>query len=348
VNDNLRTGLQTVLQSVHTYPLPDPDSGFDPVTAPNCELVKYGLLERPDATADPDLLDFWQQMFSASPDITLPKFPDIRELFGEYGHIAADRLGQLRHNTHRTSSRNWSGAYITPIPRPNRFVQVIGGWTVPFVDAPKNPPSGVDPANTIYFSSTWIGIGGQRSYNSLPQIGTRQYVTLNGGHRKDNFEAWWQWWIKDRKGYDVPILIQNFDVQPDDGILASVTAEAPTPGDAHFILMNQRTRQLITFKVRAPANIVRLGTTAEWIHERPSKHNHLYPLPHCTDVNFRHCMARNAPDFGTPTILQKLDQDATLSSISEVFEAPHRSAQVSVPKRTGHTSLRIRYREPGT
>jgi hypothetical protein len=287
----------------------------------------------PDATADPDFLDFWQQMFGASPEITLPKFkfPDIRELFGEDGHIAADRFGQLRHNTHRTSSRNWSGAYITPIPRPNRFVQVIGGWNVPFVDAPTIPPSGVDPANAKYRSSTWIGIGGQRYYNSLPQIGTRQYVTLSGGHRSVKFEAWWQWWIKDRQGNDVPIRIKNFDVRPGHDILASLTAEAPTPGVAHFILMNQRTRKLVAFKVRAPANIVPLGTTAEWIHERPSKHNTLYPLPHCTDVDFRHCMARNAPDFGTPTIPQKLDQDAILSSISEVFEAPHRSALVSVP-----------------
>jgi hypothetical protein len=293
-------------------------------------------------------------MLDAPTKFIAPEFPVDKEIeprafvSHRHGLEAQRRIAGLAMRTfdHREDSRNWSGAYITPVPRPNRFVQVMGGWTVPAPQPPRVPPSGTDRNDEEYRSSTWIGIGGHRPYNSLPQIGTGQHVVIVGGRPRIEFGAWWQWWVKGRPEHGVPIPILNFPVATGDEILASLTVEPP--GDVHFNLKNQRTMLHVTFKVVAPADILALGSTAEWIHERPTKDESrdMYPMPSCTDVDFRHCIAMSAPKLGALATLQTLD-NPRLIRMCEEFDNPHRSALVSIPRKTGATSLSISYREPG-
>jgi hypothetical protein len=223
---------------------------------------------------------------------------------------------------------------------------VAGAWTVPEPAVPRVPPTRANGANEEYRSSTWIGIGGQRSYNTLPQIGTTQNVQLNG-RPSVLTGAWWQWWVKGMREHHVPIPILNFEVKPGDYILASVTVEAPWPGDARFNLKNRRTGRFVAFKVRAPAEILPLGATAEWIHERPTKvdSRDRYPMPDCGDVTFRRCLAWSAPDLGMPMEMQRLDYTARLIRMAETFNRPHRSALVSLPERKGTTGVQLVYRE---
>ena len=126
--------------------------------------------------------------------------------------------------------------------------------------------------------------------------------------------------------------------------------EPPSPGDVHFIIMNLRTLSLVPFKVMAPARILPLGSTAQWIHERPSRpgSDYRYPLPHCTEVAFRHCLAWNAAECGIPTQLQVLRRNLRHVRMSEKFPRPSRSALVSWPSRCGSTGLQIAYREGGS
>src|SRR5262249_9219812 len=142
--------------------------------------------------------------------VVRPKFPgeEKDETFPvrAYRQIPSPRNGF----GHRENSRNWSGAYITPHPRPNRFLQVAGAWTVPLPTAPSIPPN---LKYEEYRSSSWIGIGGHRSYNTLPQIGTSQNVGLVNGHPTPPvIGAWWQWWVKSMPEHHVPIPIVNFEV----------------------------------------------------------------------------------------------------------------------------------------
>ncbi len=353
MSDDIRQGLEKVLRSIHPFPVPTPGGGFAPLEAANRQLAAYGLPERPNEMEEPEYYEFWNSMLGAPTEIVGPEFLTADEMVPNLlaaAHVSAfERIGRERQSVrrfnHRKNSRNWSGAAITPLLRPNRFERVTGSWKVPRADPPSVSPSG---AASEYRSSTWIGVGGQRSYNSLPQIGTHQFVEVVDGVPRQKYEAWWQWWIKDRPGHNIPIVISNFDVAEGDEILASMTVEAPSPGDVRFNLKNRRTGRLVAFKVRAPANIVELGATAEWVHERPTKNNAMYPLPHCTDVEFRHCLAWSAPDFGAVQVPQKLEKNVRLIRMHETFDQPFRSALISVPEKQGPTRLRVRYREPGT
>jgi Peptidase A4 family len=339
---------ERVLRLVALYPLPP--SGFDPLTASNRHLAQFGLPERPDDDSEPEGLAFWQEMLGHPTEFVEPEFPEKTE---------SELLRALRHRQgpglrprfdHRENSRNWSGAYITPLPRPNRFLQVAGAWTVPAPTVPGVLPSHANSSNEEYRSSTWIGIGGHRSYNSLPQIGTSQNVELVNGRPTVLTGAWWQWWVKGMREHHVPIPILNFDVREGDYILASVTVEAPWPGDARFNLKNRRSGRFVAFKVRAPAGILPLGATAEWIHERPTKFDSRdrYPMPDCREISFRRCLAWSAPDLGMPMLPQRLGNSARLIRMAEIFDRPHRSALVSLAERTGPTGVRLVYHEAGS
>lgn len=55
--------FQTNSEKVFTYSLPP--SGFDPLTASDAELAKYGFPPRPDPQTAPALYEQWRTMVSA-------------------------------------------------------------------------------------------------------------------------------------------------------------------------------------------------------------------------------------------------------------------------------------------
>jgi hypothetical protein len=202
-------------------------------------------------------------------------------------------------------------------------------------------PSGANRLNENYHSSTWVGIGGNRPYNSLPQIGTGQHVKVTGGLETEEYFAWWQWWVKDRPEHHVPIPITNLGIEAGNSMLASVTIEASN--DVVFHLKNESTSEFATFRVVAPDNIEALGASAEWIHERPTEFDsdRMYPLPSCEKVSFTDCRAASAPVPGGPETWQTL-LGARLIRMTDVFDNPNRSVVVSTPILDG-CGLSIRY-----
>jgi hypothetical protein len=71
----------------------------------------------------------------------------------------------------------------------------------------------------------------------------------------------------------------------------------------------------------------------------------MYPLPHCTDVNFRFCLARSALALDAPMTTQQLS-NARLIRMFDVFDNPHRTALVSQAAKTGNSTT-VFYREAG-
>jgi hypothetical protein len=334
---------------VHTYPLPP--YGFDALTASDRALAEHGLPARPN----PRMLGgapycFWKRMVGPPVQFRVPTFPEETEprllLFAlhRHGDPLLHRSGPpIPGFHHRSNSRNWSGACITPV-RPKRFTHVTGAWKVPDPTPPRVPPGGATRLDGDYRSSTWLGLGGNRRYNSLPQIGTSQHVNLVNGAASQEFGAWWQWWVKDRPEHHIPMPITNLPVAADDSILASVTVEPP--GDVLFHMTNETQGVFVTFKVVAPAGIEPLGSSAEWIHERPTEFNsdRMYPLPRCPEVTFEDCRAASALVPGGPETLQTLE-GSRLIRMTDIFENPHRSALVSMPHLRGDTRLSIAYSE---
>lgn len=341
----------SILSWVHCYPRP-PDN-FSALREGDNQLATYGLPTRPDPGSDPVRFRFWERLLAPGTIFVLPEFQDpepkaaalvAESALAVNGERLQDKF-QVSGRGHLTNSRNWSGAFLTP-PRPSRFTGVAGSWTVPMPSIPKHKPYSGTSHVSEYQSSTWIGLGGFRRYNSLPQIGTSQIIKVIGGAVSVEFGAWWQWWVADDDRYHVPVPIMNFPVQPSDVILANMTVEAPN--DVLFHLKNQRTGILVNFKVSAPSGIHALGATAEWIHERPTKtgSRERYALPKCSDVEFEHCFARSARIAGDIESTHPLDH-ARFIRLFEEFEDPYRIAMVSAPRRVGRTSFRIEYREPG-
>jgi len=306
-------------------------------------------MARPDRAAEPDLFKFWSEMFEEDTVFMVPEFPDgvtISDRRFRFRRVDPERrtLALLAHRRGEDSS-NWSGAYVKPMPS-HRFSFVSGSWTVPKPNEPMFVPADTDRHNCSYRSSTWIGLGGHRPYYSLPQIGTAQRVVVENGTPRQDFGVWWQWWVRDLPQYHVPMPITNFlDVQGGDEIIACMAVECPN--DVHFSIKNRRTKRFVTFKVCAPPDVLPLGSTAEWIHERPTKFggNETFPLPDCKRVVFRHCLTRSSMSPGTDETTQRLERPH-LVRMYELFDDPHRAAFVSVPKPLPEENgLQISYRE---
>jgi Peptidase A4 family len=257
--------------------------------------------------------------------------------------------GGRRSVRRRENSRNWSGLYIVP-QRPDKFVRVVGSWHVPEPSVPPVLPEGAVPSNDKYESSTWIGIDGHRGYpnSSMPQIGTSQCIKVARGNTKVASHAWWQWWSLDsqfppQNTNHPPVPIVNFPVAVGDEISAGLTVQ-PT-GDVNFYIKNHRTGKFYPFLVIAPGPVLPLGSTAEWIMERPMVvgQRRLFPLPNYTDVVFHNCFARSTSTTGVTTT-QRLD-NARAIWMFEVFPNPHRTSFVSIPKKISNSSFRTFYRD---
>jgi hypothetical protein len=157
--------------------------------------------------------------------------------------------------------------------------------------------------------------------------------------------AFWEWWVKD-KIYP-PVYILNLEVNIGDEILASLTVK---PDDkVLFHIKNQTRGKFATFLVEPPPDsILPLGTTAEWIMERPTFFNspQLYPMPHYSHLTFRHCLAKSQPTAEGAVSSQKLDH-VRLIRMYDTFDDPHRKAFVSLAEKVNSTTVRVFYREAG-
>ena len=116
--------------------------------------------------------------------------------------------------------------------------------------------------------------------------------------------------------------------------------------EVQFFIKNQMTGLFTTFLVVAPGSILPLGSTAEWIVERPTVIDdvRLYPLPNYTDVVFRDCFAQSAPSIGGPATTRRLDRPRLIRMV-EVFPAPYRTSFVSLPRYLSQSSIRVSYRD---
>ncbi len=252
-----------------------------------------------------------------------------------------------RGGTRLQTSRNWSGAFITP--RDGRmFTEVHGSWTVPLVSA----ASGVT-ADNEYRSSTWIGLDGQRRYlhSSLPQIGTAQFVNVHTGTSTLSTTSWWQWWLRDHSN---PPVTLSLTVNPYDEVIASLIVVGETL--VKFIIKNVTTGQVCSPFIRSaptatmpnPPSLVQVrvsGATAEWVVERPTAlppADFLYDLPDYGTVDFSDCHAVSAlAPQGTGRAESLVG--ARLINMYKVESNPHRTVIISRAERPDVDRVKTTY-----
>jgi hypothetical protein len=136
----------------------------------------------------------------------------------------------------------------------------------------------------------------------MPQIGTAQWVTIDGTGQTEPPElyAWWQWWVRDapQNGH---VAVRAVPVAANDQIYAQVQAINDATVSMFIINLSsnrafpfwfnivQPTQQLNHGPNPLPAHVE--GRTAEWIIERPQRlnSNRLYQLANYSVAVFDEC-----------------------------------------------------------
>jgi hypothetical protein len=328
-----QSGLSRLVDSSTRGSAPPP--GFDPMTASQEDLARFGFPSRPDSKRQPAEYAFWAQLFSQPLDFE-PYRWDILPLFTAESRAWSAQLPR------RQTSLNWSGAYITPRDG-TVFRTMWGKWQVP---TPALPPGGV--ASERYSSSTWIGFDGQRRYlrSTLPQFGTAQMIDPATGTPR--LFAWWQWWVRDDAGQAAPIRLPTLDVHAGDLIMCYMKVKK-NRRRVYFAIKNATTGQGMQFCQDAPTleglqRIKVSGATAEWVLERPAEPPDPAPLPLANygTVNFRECGA-SAINMRTGAKVERSLSAARLIDMYVVKRDPDRTAKISIARPLDDTEFLTRY-----
>lgn len=131
-----------------------PPAGFDPLTASQDELAKYGIVPRPDRKSDPVSFRHWLRIFAPPMTFVAPKLREERAMF-RLNPITPNKHAAAASTSRYDTSRNWSGAYVVPTDD-TMFVLVAGLWAIPDVALP--PAEFQQPGATQYVCLSLIHI----------------------------------------------------------------------------------------------------------------------------------------------------------------------------------------------
>lgn len=288
-------------------------AGYNLLTARPGELELYGI-PPPDIFSEPGLYEFWLKLVSAPFRMEDPSFSIFGVPF------------QTTPPTTLESSLNWSGAVVSP-PQPKRIVLAVAGWIAPAVTRPDAPA--LFTPEDIPKALVWVGLDGHNGRLpkiSLPQIGT---FHRPDGPPADRHFAWWYWWH--HSPTNTVTRITDFAVRPGDEIMAGLVVMLSD--DVSFFIKNQTTGEFRSFLVkRQPLpDIEPLGSSAEWVVERPTEPNSrkLFPLADYGSVDFNYCMALAADRPLAPGRVMTLADNGRMIKMREAFANPYRTVYVS-------------------
>ena len=254
---------------------PPPPQGFNPMSASNADLIKYGFPPRPDKKALPRSSTVWAKMMSRPHNYAPLKFSVNTE------QVRSPQGATPPSNLPTTTSGNWSGAVITSPPAGQTFYAVSASWVVPNAYPPQSAKSGSTFNNGTYKCSVWVGIDGWYGVENteLIQMGTSSQAVVNNGQITQSAYAWLEWF----PAYETPI---NFPVKPGDLIHVLVCAGITGNNQATVYMTNEGANQSASFAVTAPTGSTLKGLSAEWIVEDPSGPGGMFPFPDYGTVFF--------------------------------------------------------------
>jgi hypothetical protein len=325
-----------------------PPAGFDPLTASQDELAKFGIVPRPDRKSDPVSFRHWLRIFAPPMTFVAPKLREERAMFRLNPSTPKKHTAAVISASRYDTSRNWSGAYVVPTDD-TMFVLVAGLWAIPDVTLP--PAEFQQPGATQYVCSTWVGLDGQRKYlnSSLPQAGTMQFLTLpNNGPPQASAVAFFEWWDQEDGG--TFLQLNGLPVHPGDVMLGAVWAKDKTTAIAYLrnlttgtMAIVGATAPVVQLSGNPPVELTISGATAEWILERPTEPHTttLHPFPAYSTTTFS-CWAGAAPTAGPPQIWHDL-QRARFIRLFDTLPDPTRTVFISMPDWRSNGAVRLEY-----
>jgi hypothetical protein len=266
---------------VITFPVPPPD--FDPFTAPNEKLRRYGYPRRPDPQAEPVLRSLWDKALSQRPTIVTPSLVETAWRSRPYAARAKARMGSgVERNQGQLGpdgplGGQWGGAIVDlglPLNPADAFTYVYGEWRVPAIDTTRPAEPGTQHV------AFWIGIGGWNTDN-LWQAGVVAQMTGNTVSYfavTDLLPSNW-------------VAISNFPIAAGDLITMLVCAPQVADGfdlNAFAMMLNQRTQIAMIVGTSGPTDPPVDGSTVEWIVEGTNTE-----MPNFGTMSFTQCIAGN-------------------------------------------------------
>ncbi|HLN32199.1 MAG TPA: G1 family glutamic endopeptidase [Gemmataceae bacterium] len=247
-----------------------PPQGFDPITANQVDLQRYGFPPRPDD--DPHHLERYNRVFGH----LKTKFHYIKPTL----RVNANKIHrprQRRPGDSPETSTNWSGGVVYA-PSGQSFKWIEGDWVVPDVGAPTQ--------NNWYFCANWIGIDGDGQSADVCQAGVECEVWQSGTSITRIIYPWWEW-------YPGPeIAITNFTINPGDMVTMLIcTSQGAGSTSAAIFFTNRTTGASTSLSITAPSGYQLVGNCAEWIVEAPTVDNAQSQIADFGEVFFSVCEA---------------------------------------------------------
>src|SRR5688572_9030958 len=122
-----------------------PPKRFDPLTATNAQLDRYGYPRRPTERV---LLERWEEVLASNPEV-------IQPVFRVWDDVVADPPTEVAlPEVTVPLTTNWkAGAMVAVSPTRGALRWVESTWTVPNLRAPLNGSNGFP-----YSDDAWIGL----------------------------------------------------------------------------------------------------------------------------------------------------------------------------------------------
>jgi Peptidase A4 family len=265
--------LPTTVSGVQVFAAPP--KNFDPLTASAQELWKYGLPEAPDKTAHPAEYQHWAKAMTA-----LKIHPTDVEAkpFSSKNLMSAGNPGaSVDGAPTSTASYNWSGIANTnklkTWSNKTSFDEVVSFFNVPVA----NPPFGSVPcADGPWYEVTWNGIDGF-SNGDVVQGGSLDY--WDGGGCKGSIEyIGWVEWYPSYAILQIDCGKKACKVGPGDDFEV-VTFGAPGTATQSVFVEDITQEWGGTFTLAYVSGPGLVGSSAEYIVERPCCNGNGFPLP---------------------------------------------------------------------
>jgi hypothetical protein len=251
--------------------LPAPPVGFRPAVASDAELIRYGF-PPPPPTTQTRLARMWKETFGRDISFTAAQSNGAP-------HFASRPL-QISKFTDN-SSPNWSGVVVANAASGPINLGIGAIWNVPTVTSVGIPNQAI---------GVWIGLDGyETSASGLLQAGIAASFDETG----QAFFFAWSEWLSTADPVQPPQTIANLPIRAGDMIETQIWVTSPTT--ATVLMQNLSIGGSYGFPIVvplvAPSGVRVVGSSAEWIVERPQAGEGQATLPEYSPVTFSHAAA---------------------------------------------------------
>jgi Peptidase A4 family len=248
--------LPTNLPGIRT--IAAPPEGFDALTATDADLAYYGFPPRPNDNSG----DYasWAKAMAATQERIVP----VLEQTNIY-HGPARKAPNPDATTY--GSYNWSGAVQTNSAK--KYGKSSYDFVYSDVTVPKAEQANGKCTGGWDYGVAWVGIDGFNNADVL-QDGIEFDAYCNKGAKASFYSAWFEWAPLSE------VRISNMPIAPGEEFFIEIWSTSDTVGHALLTNITKKKGVLIVFD--APKGTKLVGSSAEWITERPEVNGALATL----------------------------------------------------------------------